>query len=197
MAVSPVVHSVVGQICIRIPLFYHRQPVLSRLISRYGLTVNITAALLDAETKKDGWFNLELAGSEQDVKAGIKYLQTLSVEVEDIQFTSIKGEKSELNLAPDDLSEALLSQKTEAELTVIESKTNRAKFHVCIPQSYRYSPIIAGLVSYCGLTVNILGALLETSNENDGWFDLEVWGKPQQIISGLRYLKEKGLQIWL
>lgn len=197
MAISPVVNSVVSQICIRIPQFYHSQPILSRLISHYGLTVNITAAFLDAETKKDGWFNLEIQGSEQDVKAGIEYLQTLSIEVEDIKFTYIKAEKSELKLAQFDFNQELLSQGTQPEFTTIESKSNRAKFHICIPSNYRSSPIIAGLVTYCGLTVNIVGALLETSSENDGWLDLEVWGRPQQIISGLRYLKEKGLEIWL
>ncbi|BAT54455.1 hypothetical protein NOS3756_34250 [Nostoc sp. NIES-3756] len=197
MAISPIIHSVVGEICIRIPQFYHRQPVISRLISRYGLTVNITAAFLDADTKKDGWFNLEIQGSEEDVKAGIEYLQTLSIEVEKIKLTYIKGEKSKLKLVQDNVNQEQLSQESEAEITAIERKTNRAKFHVCIPQSYRSSPIIAGLVTCCGLTVNILGALLEKSSENDGWFDLEVWGRPQAIISGLRYLKEKGLQIWL
>jgi len=197
MAISPVVHSVVGQICIHIPQFYHRQPILSQLISLYGLTVNITAAFLDANTKKDGWFNLEIQGSEQDVKAGIEYLQALSIKVENIKFTYIKGEENELKLEQGDFGHELLNQKSNTELTAIEKKTNRAKFHICIPQSYRSSPIIAGLVTYCGLTVNILGALLEASSENDGWFDLEVWGRPQQIISGLRYLKERGLQIWL
>lgn len=197
MAISSVDHSVVSQICIRVPQFYLRQPVLCRLISSYGLTVNITAAFLDADNKKDGWLRMEIQGSEQDVKAGIDYLQTLNIEVENIKFTFIKGEENELKRAQDDLSEALFSLETEAELTARESKTNRAKFHVCIPQSYRSSPIISGLVTYCGLTVNIVGALLETSSENDGRFDLEVWGRPQQIISGLRYLKERGLQIWL
>lgn len=197
MASSPVVHSVVSQVCIRIPQFYYHQPILSRLISCYGLTVNITAAFLDADTKKDGWFNLEIQGGEQDVKAGIEYLQALSIEVENIKFTYIKGEENESELAQGDFSNELLSQEIDAELTAIERKNNRAKFHVCIPQSHRSAPIIAGLVTSCGLTVNIVGALLEISSENDGWFDLEVWGRPQQIISGLRYLKEKGLQIWL
>ncbi|BCL39149.1 NIL domain-containing protein [Nostoc sp. MS1] len=197
MAISPVIHSVVGEICIRVPQFYHRQPVLSRLISRYGLTVNITAAFLDADTKKDGWFNLEIQGKEEDVNAAIEYLQTLTIEVEDIKLTYIKGKGSKLKLVHGNVNQERLSQALEDEITAIERKTNRAKFHVCIPQSYRSSPIIAGLVTCCGLTVNILGALLEKSSENDGWFDLEVWGRPQEIISGLRYLKEQGLQIWL
>jgi hypothetical protein len=197
MAISPVVHSVMGEICIRIPQFYYRQPVLSRLVSRYGLTVNITAAFLDADTKKDGRFNLEIQGKEEDVNAAIEYLQTLTIKVEDIKLTYIKGKGSKLKLVQDNIDKELLTKESEPVITAIERKTNRATFHVCIPQSYRSSPIIAGLVTCCGLTVNILGALLETSSENDGWFDLEVWGRPQEIISGLRYLKEKGLQIWL
>lgn len=45
--------------------------------------------------------------------------------------------------------------------------------------------------------MNIFGAFLDTYTNNDGWFDLELSGKPQQIVFGLRYLKKLGLQIWL
>ncbi len=41
---------------ILVPQRYHTQPVISRLVSRYGLTVNITAASLTSESDKDGWF---------------------------------------------------------------------------------------------------------------------------------------------
>lgn len=41
-----------------LPAKYHKQHVISRLTSRYGLTVNITAASLRSGTYSDGWFNI-------------------------------------------------------------------------------------------------------------------------------------------
>ena len=51
------------RIRIRIPKHYHREPVISRLISDYSLTVTITAAILGANANGDGWFDLNLQGS--------------------------------------------------------------------------------------------------------------------------------------
>ncbi|MGJ5631746.1 NIL domain-containing protein [Nostoc sp. CALU 1950] len=50
------------RIRLRIPKDYHQEPVISRLVSDYGLTVNITAAILGANAVGDGWFDLELQG---------------------------------------------------------------------------------------------------------------------------------------
>lgn len=51
------------RIQLRIPKDYHQEPVISRLVSDYGLTVNITAAILGANAVGDGWFDLELQAS--------------------------------------------------------------------------------------------------------------------------------------
>ena len=48
------------RIRIRVPKEYHQEPVISNLISQYGLTVNFNAALLGVKTSDDGWFDLEL-----------------------------------------------------------------------------------------------------------------------------------------
>lgn len=48
------------RIKIHIPKDLHEEPVISRLISHHGVTVNIAAALLGANTRDDGWFELEL-----------------------------------------------------------------------------------------------------------------------------------------
>ncbi|MGB8687623.1 MAG: NIL domain-containing protein, partial [Microcoleus sp.] len=48
------------RIRIRVPKEYHQEPVISNLISEYGLTVNFNAALLGVKTLDDGWFDLEL-----------------------------------------------------------------------------------------------------------------------------------------
>ncbi len=50
------------RIRIRIPKTLHQEPVISKLVSHYGLTVNITAAILGSNATGDGWFDLELKG---------------------------------------------------------------------------------------------------------------------------------------
>lgn len=48
------------RIRIRIPKEYGDEPIISKLVSQYGLTVNISAAFLGASARDDGWFDLEL-----------------------------------------------------------------------------------------------------------------------------------------
>lgn len=50
------------QVRLRIPKTYHGEPVISNLTSRYGLQVNIVAALLGADGGEDGWFDLVIDG---------------------------------------------------------------------------------------------------------------------------------------
>jgi ABC-type methionine transport system ATPase subunit len=69
------------RIRMRIPKTYHQEPVISRLVSDYGLTVNITAALLGANARDDGWFDLELNGSVQQINSALTYLDELDLEV--------------------------------------------------------------------------------------------------------------------
>ncbi|NEQ19258.1 MAG: hypothetical protein F6K28_05300 [Microcoleus sp. SIO2G3] len=106
-------------------------------------------------------------------------------------------DKLQLLCASSNSSEEIEDDEKKAALTMVEGQTTRAKFQVCIPKNYSSYPVIAGLVSCYGLTVNITGAILDKDTENDGWFDLELWGRREQIVLGLRYLKELGLQIWL
>ncbi len=206
MASSVTVNPTLGYIRIRVPQHYNRQPIVSRLISRYNLTINIAAALLEPHTRDDGWFNLEIRGSSQQVEAGLAYLMELNVEIVQLNITSIVNESMEklkilgasgVDADRENSSHQMQYNEKEVELTVVEGQTNRARFQVCIPKNYQSYPVIAGLISCHGLTVNITAASLDTEAKDDGWFDLELWGKRQQIASGLRYLKELGLQIWL
>lgn len=71
------------RIRLRIPKDHHREPVISRLVSDYGLTVNITAAILGANAVGDGWFDLELQGTDTQIQSGLTYLQDLELEVWD------------------------------------------------------------------------------------------------------------------
>jgi ABC-type methionine transport system ATPase subunit len=70
-----------AQIKIRIPKTFHEEPVISRLISEYGVTVNIAAALLGSNARDDGWFNLELQGTQPQIQSALTYLDELDVEI--------------------------------------------------------------------------------------------------------------------
>jgi ABC-type methionine transport system ATPase subunit len=69
------------RIRIRIPKGYHEEPVISRLVSQYGVTVNIAAALLSANAREDGWFDLELRGTNLQIQSALTYLDELDLEV--------------------------------------------------------------------------------------------------------------------
>ncbi|MFB2978198.1 NIL domain-containing protein [Microseira sp. BLCC-F43] len=69
------------RIRIRIPKQYHQDPVISRLISDYNLTVNITAAILGGNANGDGWFDLELRGTITNIRRSLDYLNELDLEI--------------------------------------------------------------------------------------------------------------------
>jgi ABC-type methionine transport system ATPase subunit len=69
------------RIRLRIPKQYHQEPIISDLIKHHGLTVNINAALLTPNAREDGWFDLELRGTEEQVREGLVYLNDLSLEM--------------------------------------------------------------------------------------------------------------------
>ncbi|MBE9058971.1 NIL domain-containing protein [Sphaerospermopsis sp. LEGE 08334] len=71
------------RIRMRITKEYHQEPVISRLVSEYGLTVNIKAAFLGQDAISDGWFDLDLQGTKSQIANGLIYLQELKLEVWD------------------------------------------------------------------------------------------------------------------
>jgi ABC-type methionine transport system ATPase subunit len=66
---------------IRIPKEHQQNPVISNLITKYGLTVNITAALLGANGREDGWFDLDLQGSQAQIQSALIDLNDLDLEI--------------------------------------------------------------------------------------------------------------------
>jgi len=64
-----------AQIKIRIPKQLHEEPVISYLISQHRLTVNIAAALLSPNGRDDGWFELELRETSQQIQNALIYLK--------------------------------------------------------------------------------------------------------------------------
>jgi ABC-type methionine transport system ATPase subunit len=69
------------RIRIRIPKEYSDEPVISRLVSHYGVTVNIAAALLGANARDDGWFDLELRGTNAQIESALTYLHEMDLEI--------------------------------------------------------------------------------------------------------------------
>jgi ABC-type methionine transport system ATPase subunit len=69
------------RIRVRIPKHYHQEPIISDLVSRYQVTVNITAAILGANANGDGWFDLELRGSHDRMEEALTYLNEMNLEV--------------------------------------------------------------------------------------------------------------------
>jgi len=70
-------------ILVRISQDHHQEPVISRLVSEYNLTVNIKAAILGQNAVGDGWFDLDLQGTEAQIQNGLNYLQELKLQVWD------------------------------------------------------------------------------------------------------------------
>jgi len=71
------------RIRLRIPKEYHQEPVISRLVSDYSLTVNISAAVLGSNAIGDGWFDLDLQGTTAQIDSALIYLNDLDLEIWD------------------------------------------------------------------------------------------------------------------
>lgn len=66
---------------IHIPKCYLQAPVISQLISAYGLVVNITQALLQPNIDKEGCFDIELRGTVSQISSGLAYLESLNLRI--------------------------------------------------------------------------------------------------------------------
>lgn len=69
------------RIHLKIPSCYHQEHILSRLISSYGLSVNIRRVLAKETLQNDGDFDLELQGNVNQICQGLSFLETLGVKV--------------------------------------------------------------------------------------------------------------------
>ncbi|MEH1919919.1 NIL domain-containing protein [Nostoc sp.] len=66
---------------IHIPKSYLQAPVISQLISAYGLVVNITKAILQPNTDGEGCFDIELRGTVAQISSGLAYLESLNLRI--------------------------------------------------------------------------------------------------------------------
>lgn len=184
---------------IRIPQRYNRQPIISRLVSRYNLTVNITAASLRSDSNDDGWFDLELSGNPPELANSLSYLHSLGVDLMQLAIANhMKSGNTQPfpNLTQRESALSTTQFKQERIYNAI-AQTNRVRLQLCILKNYYHKPIISELVSYYMLTVNITSALLNSDIVDDGWFDLDLWGRPQQLRASLSYLEKLKLPLWL
>lgn len=67
------------RICI--PKRYQQEPIISNLITQHELTVNIVAALLSANAREDGWFDLEIQGTVPQIQSALVYLNDLDLQI--------------------------------------------------------------------------------------------------------------------
>ncbi|OYQ66028.1 ABC transporter [Pseudanabaena sp. SR411] len=74
------IRPVTKDIKIRIPEDLHSEPVISQLISHYGVTVNIVSATLGVNAGS-GWFHLSLKGTQAQIQTAIAYLNDLDIEI--------------------------------------------------------------------------------------------------------------------
>ncbi|MDX2255121.1 MAG: NIL domain-containing protein [Pseudanabaenaceae cyanobacterium bins.39] len=65
---------------IRIPDDLHSEPVISQLISQYGVIVNIISASLGANAGS-GWFHLNIQGTISQIQSAIAYLNDRDIEI--------------------------------------------------------------------------------------------------------------------
>lgn len=69
------------RIRLQIPLHYRHAPIISQLISDYGLVVNITGALLVENIQTAGRFDLELQGNYHQLCQAFAFLESLDIEI--------------------------------------------------------------------------------------------------------------------
>ncbi len=69
------------RIKLKIPTQYHHEPIISRLVSKHQLEVNIVGALLGANRHSEGWFDLEINGFSENIDLALVDLAESNVEV--------------------------------------------------------------------------------------------------------------------
>ncbi len=176
---SPVVCQVV------IPPTYQRLPILSRLTSRFGVTVNIVGAALSARRKRGGEFVLALGGRPQQQASSLAYLKDLQV-----QFVPKRAIKATPRLLNEGES---LAQKP----VVLPRGCDRIRLQLHIPAHCHPQPVISDLVKDYDVAVTILSASLPSQGDRDGWFELELWGRPPQLEAAIATLNRSDCALWL
>lgn len=168
-----------------IPLTYQRLPILSRLTSRFGVTVNILGAALSAQRKRGGEFVLAVGGRQQQQARSLAYLKDLQV-----QFVT----KRDIKAAPRLLNEG---ESLEQKPVTFPKGCDRIRLQLHIPAHCHPQPVISDLVKDHDVAVTILSASLPSHGEHDGWFELELWGLPTRLEAAIATLNQSDCALWL
>lgn len=84
-------------------------------------------------------------------------------------------------------------------LSLDQSNHNRPteiRLKIRVPKKYQQEPIISELGTKHNLKVNILAAILGANGEGDGWFDLNLSGRAEELDDALIYLSDLDVEIW-
>ncbi len=76
---------------LRVPQNYHQEPIISQLISEYQLKVIFLAAILGKNGQGDGWFDIKLLGTFQQINNALIYLSELDIEIWHEQDLELDG----------------------------------------------------------------------------------------------------------
>lgn len=179
---------------IKISPQYHQQPLISKLVSDYRLIINITAALLTSSARDDGWFDLEVLGDVVQINQALAELHRIGIEVLVIAPPAIPVLRSPSpnSAVVKEWRQFDLDRQSQNPPDSLDqdSLNQHRKFQIRIPKEYRDVPVISTLITKYGLTVNIAGAILPFASLEDGWFELELRGSPNQLSAAIQYLKE-------
>ncbi|MBD1876569.1 NIL domain-containing protein [Nodosilinea sp. FACHB-131] len=168
-----------------IPPTYRRLPILSRLTSRFGVTVNIVGAALSSRRKRGGEFVLALLGSPQQQASSLAYLKDLRV-----QFVP----KRDIKATPRLLNEA---ETRDQKPVALPKGCDRIRLYLHIPGHCHPQPVISDLVKDCEVAITILSASLPSQGDQDGWFELELWGRPLNLEAAVATLNRSDCALWL
>lgn len=70
-----------ARIRIRVPKKYHREAVISQLVLHHSLEVNILSAILGGNGEGDGWFDLQLFGTSQQIDDALIELTERDIQI--------------------------------------------------------------------------------------------------------------------
>lgn len=77
------------------------------------------------------------------------------------------------------------------------SEGDRICLQLHIPAHCHPQPVISDLVKDYDVAITILSASLPSQGDRDGWFELELWGLPQQLEAAVATLNQSDFALWL
>ncbi len=80
-----------ARIKMSIPKHLQREPIISRLVAVYRVTVNIITASLDEDTNDEAIFELELRGTSAEIQSALTFLHELDVGIQHLAYPEQDG----------------------------------------------------------------------------------------------------------